>query len=195
MNLAELNDIAKKVKEKNKDFKKKVCVCCGAGCLSSGSEPVLKGIQQAVREKGLEREIDVVPSGCMGPCNQGPLVKILPDQTIYQKVSEAQFAPIVESHLVKQEPVRSMLLFSDSRSEVPVDTSQDPYFKRQKKIVLENCGNINPETIEDYISVGGYRAMDQAIRLMTPEEVIAEVKHSRLLGRGGAGFSEGFKWG
>src|SRR3989338_315424 len=136
MNLAELNDIAKKVKEKNKPFKKKVCVCCGAGCLSSGSEPVLKGLQRVVKDKGLETQIEVIPSGCMGPCNQGPLVKILPDNTIYQKLSENEVTSVVERHLLKQEPVKEMILFADSRTEAFIDSSQDPFFKKQRKIVL-----------------------------------------------------------
>ena len=193
MNLKELNDIAHKVRKKNEGFKKKVCVCCEAGCLSSGSEPVLKGLQQAIKDKGLENEIEVIPSGCMGPCNQGPLVKVLPDQTIYQKVLEPQVTSIVERHLSRQEVVTEMLIFSDSR-EVSADTSQAPFFKKQFKIVLQNCGNINPESIDDYISVDGYRALDKALRLMSSEEVIAEIKHSRLRGRGGAGFPTGLKW-
>ncbi len=194
MNLEGLQEITQKVQEKNNALKKKVCVCCGAGCISSGSEPVLKALQETVKNKGLEKEIDVVPTGCMGPCNQGPLVKILPDQTIYQKVVDVEVFPIVEKHLIKQEPVKEMLLFCDSRKEVSVDTSQDPFFKRQQKIVLENCGNINPENIEDYIAVEGYRALNKALRLLSPEEVIAQIKQSRLRGRGGAGFPTGLKW-
>lgn len=194
MNLEELNEIAHKVQIKNQSLKKKVCVCCGAGCLSSGSEPVLKSLQQAVKEKNLENEIQVIPTGCMGPCNQGPLVKILPDQTIYQKVEDRDASQIVEKHLINNEPLKPMLLFSDTRKEPLVNTSEDPFYKKQHKIVLENCGNINPEDIEDYISVDGYKAFNKIVRLMSPEEVIVQIKQSRLRGRGGAGYPTGLKW-
>jgi len=194
MNLDKLKEITREVKDKDQKFRKKVCVCCGAGCLSSGSDQVLKKLQQTVKDAGLENEYNVVPSGCMGPCNQGPLIKVLPDQSIYQKVTEADVEPIVASHLIKDEPVKDKLLFADSRAEVPVNTLEDPFFKRQTKIVLNNCGNINPESVEDYIAADGYRAFHKVLSFMSPEEVIAEIKHSRLRGRGGAGFPTGLKW-
>lgn len=194
MNIKELSEIAEKVKKKNASFKKKVCVCCGAGCLSSGSEAILKNFQQMIKEKGLENEIDVVPSGCLGPCNQGPVVKILPDQTIYERLEEKDVKAIVNQHLVANKPVKEKLLFIDFRKEPFVDSTQDPFFKKQQKIVLENCGNINPENIDDYISLDGYLALNKAIRLLSPEEVISEIKHSRLRGRGGAGYPTGLKW-
>lgn len=194
MNLDKLKEITREVKDKEQKYKKKVCVCCGAGCLSSGSEQVLKKLRQEVKDQGLDQEINVVPSGCMGPCNQGPLVKVLPDQAIYQKVVEDDVKPVIASHLMKGEPIKSKLLFNDSRSEVSVNALEDPFFKKQTKIVLNNCGNINPETIEDYIAVDGYRAFHKVLSFMAPDEVIAEIKQSRLRGRGGAGYPTGLKW-
>ncbi|MBF0512226.1 MAG: (2Fe-2S) ferredoxin domain-containing protein, partial [Candidatus Omnitrophica bacterium] len=83
----ELSVMAQQAKDKKAQYKHKICVCCGAGCISSGSEAVLAKLQAEIKARGLENEIEVVPTGCMGPCNQGPLVKIQPDQTIYQRVS------------------------------------------------------------------------------------------------------------
>ncbi|MFA5059721.1 MAG: NuoF family protein [Candidatus Omnitrophota bacterium] len=193
MNLEELNNIADSVKKKNDGLKKKVCVCCGAGCISSGSEAVLKNLQEAVKSKNLSNEISVVPSGCMGPCNQGPLVKVVPDQTIYQRITEEDAGIIFDKHVLQNQPVKEKILFSDVRQQAFVNTNDDPFFKKQHKIVLENCGNINPEVIEDYIAVDGYKAIEKALHL-SPEAVIVEIKSSRLRGRGGAGFPTGLKW-
>ncbi len=195
MNLHELNKIAQDVKVENAKFRKKVCVCCGSGCASSGSEVVLKSMTSAIQERGLAQEIRVVPSGCMGLCNQGPMVKVLPDQTFYQKIKEPdQVEGIVEKHFMENVPVKEFFLFSDTREKVSADASQDPFFKKQVKIVLSNCGSINPESIEEYISVDGYLALQKAVCQYSSEEVIGEIKESRLRGRGGAGFPTGLKW-
>ncbi len=194
MNRQDLKTIAEQVAASQSQYKRKVCVCCGASCLTSGSENVLKTLQAQVKEKGKENEIQVVPSGCMGPCNQGPLVKIMPDNTIYQKVTSETVTPLVESHLIENKPVESMVLFSDSREKVFLNSAEDPFFSKQMKIVLKNCGDLNPESIEDFICFGGYKSLDKVLFQMSQEEVIAEIKHSRLRGRGGAGFPTGIKW-
>lgn len=194
MNRQDLKTIAEQVASKQSQFKKKVCVCCGASCLSSGSEAVLKTIQAQVKEQGKENEIQVVPSGCMGPCNQGPLVKVMPENTIYQKIKDDTAPKIVQSHLVENKPVESMVLFADSREKVFLNSAEDPFFKKQMKVVLRNCGDVNPESIEDFIALGGYKSLDKVLFQMSREEVIAEIKHSRLRGRGGAGFPTGIKW-
>lgn len=182
------------MKAKHGQFKKKVCVCCGAGCLSSGSEAVLQTLQDDVKAKGLENEIEVVPSGCMGPCNQGPLVKVNPGQTIYQQVDKGKIPVIIEDHLLADKPVSRMVLFADSREKPFINSLEDPFYKKQHKIVLADCGDLNPESLDDYIFYGGYEAMDKVLFQMSQEEVIAEIKHSRLRGRGGAGFPTGIKW-
>ncbi len=194
MNRQDLKVITEQIKIKEAQYKRKVCVCCGAGCLSSGSEAVLKRLQEEVKSMGRDNEIAVVPSGCMGPCNQGPLVKIMPDQTIYQKIKDEQVPAIVQNHLLAEKLVEPFILFSDSREKPFPKFPDDPYFKKQVKIVLKDCGDINPEEIEDYIAVDGYKALEIVLFQMSREEVIAEIKHSRLRGRGGAGFPTGIKW-
>lgn len=194
MNRHDLKTIADQVTAKKSQFKQKVCVCCGASCLSSGGEGLLKKIQTEVKNKGLENDIDVIPTGCMGPCNQGPLVKVMPENTIYQKINEEDVTSIVQDHLVDKKPIESKVLFVDSREKVFLNSAEDPFFKKQMKVVLRNCGDINPESIEDFISCGGYKSLDKVLFQMSREEVIAEIKHSRLRGRGGAGFPTGIKW-
>ncbi len=193
MNLAKLNDIAAATKEKCKN-KKRVCVCAGAACISSGAIQTLDSMKKIVKEKGLDKTVDVIPVGCIGACHQGPLVKILPDETIYQKITPAEAALIAEKHLAKNEVVKSLLFATGAGKESPVNSNETDFFKKQRKVVLETCGNINPESIEDYIAVGGYQALYNILSTLSQEEVIAEVKAGGLRGRGGAGFPTGLKW-
>jgi NADH:ubiquinone oxidoreductase subunit F (NADH-binding)/(2Fe-2S) ferredoxin len=196
MNRKDLKTIiyAEKAKEENNKYKHKVCVCCGAGCISSGSEEVLKKLQEEIVLKGIGNEVEVIPTGCMGPCNQGPLMKFQPEHTIYQKVDCSNVAAIVQSQVIDKKPIENMLLFSDSRTKPFINAHEDPFFKKQMKITLKNCGDINPEKIEDYLVHDGYQAFDKALFELSPEDVIAEIKHSRLRGRGGAGYPTGLKW-
>jgi len=196
MNRQDLQTIiyAEKAKELNNKYKHKLCVCCGASCISSGSEEVMKKLQEEIKTRGLEAEVEVVPTGCMGPCNQGPLVKFLPEYNIYQKVDCSNIKRIVQSQLVDKKPIEDMLIFSDSRPKPFIDAREDPFFKKQMKIALRNCGHINPERIEEYLVHNGYTALDKVLFQLSPEEVIAEIKQSRMRGRGGAGYPTGLKW-
>jgi NADH:ubiquinone oxidoreductase subunit F (NADH-binding)/(2Fe-2S) ferredoxin len=183
-----------KLRVAEKGNKMKIAVCCGAGCISSGSEEVLKKLQDEIAARGLQNEVEIIPTGCMGPCNQGPLVKFLPDYTMYQKVDCENIQQVVESQLVKKEPIESLLLFNDSRDKPFTDAREDPFYKKQLKVALRDCGDLNPESLEDYLLYEGYKALDKVLFEMTPEEVIAEVKQSRIRGRGGAGYPTGLKW-
>ena len=196
MNRLDLKTIiyAEKAKDQSNKQRHKIGVCCGAGCLSSGSEDVLKKLQEEVQNRGLESEIDIIPTGCMGPCNQGPLIKCLPEYAIYQKVDCSNISRIVQSQLIDKKPIEDLLLFADSRPKPFINAQEDPYFKKQMKIALKNCGHLNPEKIEDYLVHDGYKAFDKVMFEMNPEDVIAEIKQSRIRGRGGAGYPTGFKW-
>lgn len=194
MNRHELMGMIEKAKEKQQQKPRRIGVCCGAGCISSGAEEVLKKLQQEIKDRGLENETDVFPTGCMGPCNQGPLVKHQPENTIYQHVNGENLNRIIQGQLIEGKPVEDMLLFAGSLEQPQVNAANDPFFKKQLKIALKDCGDINPENIEDYLAAGGYMALDKALFRMSPEEVIAEVKQSRIRGRGGAGYPTGLKW-
>jgi NADH:ubiquinone oxidoreductase subunit F (NADH-binding)/(2Fe-2S) ferredoxin len=183
-----------KNKEKNSPVKNKIYVCCGAGCISSGSDDVLKKLQDEIKLRGLENETEVIPTGCMGPCNQGPLVKCQPGNTIYQKVDCSNIGNVVQSQLVDKKPLEELLLFNEKREKPFLNADEDPFFKKQMKIALKYCGDVHPERIEDYMARDGYGALDKVLFEMSPEDVIAEIKHSRLRGRGGAGYPTGLKW-
>ncbi len=194
MNRQELQTAADKARQQHGHYKQKVCVCCGTSCMASNAEQVLQHIQEALKENGLDQEVEANLTGCMGLCNQGPLVKVLPDHTIYQKVTPADADELVKAQFVAKQPLKEMLLFADTRPEPFVNANDDPFFKKQHKIILKDCGVINPEDIEEYLAHDGYQALDKVLTSMLPEEVIAEVKHSRLRGRGGAGYPTGLKW-
>ncbi|MCU0387404.1 MAG: NADH-quinone oxidoreductase subunit NuoF [Chitinophagaceae bacterium] len=194
MNRQELNNFIEKEKEKlaEKGSKAQIRVCCGAGCLSSGAEELMNSLKEEIKAGNIDAEI--IPTGCMGPCNQGPLVKFDPGNTIYQKLETGDVAPLLNSHLLEKTPVTEKLLFADSRENPSLNADEDPYFKKQLRIALKDCGHLDPEKIEDYLLLNGYQALDKALFAMAPEDVISEIKQSRLRGRGGAGYPTGLKW-
>ncbi|MCU0857292.1 MAG: NADH-quinone oxidoreductase subunit NuoF [Pontiellaceae bacterium] len=174
----------------------KILLCAGGGCIASGEPEVKLALQKALREHGLEDRVSIVETGCLGPCSKGPVVVMGRDKTFYQKVAASDANEIVVSHLKNNRPVEHLTWKAGSDSApvpVPVITDID-FFKRQTKIVLRNCGVIDPLSIEDYIEHSGYRALAKALTEMTPEAVIAEVRESGIRGRGGAGFPTAMKW-
>jgi len=180
MNLEELEQIAATELEAREKVKHEVKVCMAAGCLSCQSQGVKDALTAEVKNRGLEETHKVKGVGCMGLCSEGPLVSTREKQ-MYKHVAAADAAALVDS--LDGESVK--------RLECPTDV---PFFQRQKKIVLENSGVIDPERIEDYIAAGGYRAIVNALSDMTPQEVISEITTSGLRGRGGAGYPTGLKW-
>ncbi len=194
MTVDKLEEIASRVQNQSLSYKQKIFVCCGAGCLSSGSKEVLKELQNAVQKRGLQNEIGVFPTGCMGPCNQGPLVRMAPSDTLYEKIQPAEADALTEKHCILNQIASPKLLFASSGEPTFEKTADYPFFKLQQRIALENVGLINPESLEEYIANGGYRALYRALTGFSPEEVIAELKQSGLRGRGGAGYPTGLKW-
>ncbi len=181
----ELQEIARKEKERQQGFRRKVHVCMAAACLSQRSDQVKAGIEARLKEKNLEGGCHVKGVGCMGLCAAGPLVSVEPDGTLYQNVRPSDettdTADIVDG--LDSAPVPRLQLDPNL-----------PFFKAQTKIVLENSGKIDPESIEDYITQSGYEALLKAITSMTSAEVIDQVSKSGLRGRGGAGYPTGLKW-
>ncbi len=181
MTIEELQDIGRIEKEKQEGFKHRINVCVAAGCLSCQSGLVKEALEKEVSRRGLESWCQVKGVGCLGLCSSGPLVAIDSDGILYKGVEVSDASDIVEA--LGGSPIK--------RLECSLD---QPFFKKRQRIVLENCGKIDPESIEDYISERGYEALYTALRLMTPNEVINEVVKSGLRGRGGAGFPTGLKW-
>jgi NADH:ubiquinone oxidoreductase subunit F (NADH-binding)/(2Fe-2S) ferredoxin/NAD-dependent dihydropyrimidine dehydrogenase PreA subunit len=173
---------------------KLVNVCCGSGCMSSGSEHVREAFIRDVKEQELEGEIPIKKTGCRGFCERGPIVVVGPENIFYQHVAKEDVTEIIAETLLEDRIVKRLLYEDPVTGKKYVHENEIPFYKKQKRIVLKNCGYINPTNIEDYIKVDGYQALSKAVSQMTPEEVIEEIKLSGLRGRGGAGFPTGRKW-
>lgn len=175
-------------------YRAHVLVCAGAGCISAGCKAVQAALLDELKRQGLESEIRVVETGCIGSCDLGPVIIIYPEGVFYRKVKPEDVPEIVSEHLLKGRVVER-LLFRDPESQQLVRTYQDmAFFNRQERVALRNVGLINPESIEEYIARDGYKALGKVLTSMKPEEVIEIVKQSGLRGRGGAGFPTGMKW-
>jgi NADP-reducing hydrogenase subunit HndC len=169
-------------------------VCGGTSCHSSESDAIVCNFRDELEAKGLMDSVQVILTGCFGFCEKGPIVKVLPDNTIYVHVKPEDVQTIVEEHVIKGRKV-TRLLYKDPVTKEPIsDSKHMVFFKKQIRIVLRNCGFINPENIDEYIARDGYQALGKVLTEMTPEQVIKEVKESGQRGRGGAGFSTGLKW-
>ena len=171
-----------------------VLICGGTGCKSAGSKEVQLAFSRAIEAKGLSDEVMVVETGCHGFCEHGPLVIVYPEGTFYCQVKAEDVEEIVESHLFKGRIVERLLYHEPLTHESIPNYSEINFYKKQHRLVLENCGAINPEQIEEYIAVCGYEALAKAVTTMSPEDVIEEIKKSGLRGRGGGGFPTGMKW-
>lgn len=171
-----------------------VLICGGTGCKSAGSKEVQLAFSRAIEAKGLSDEVMVVETGCHGFCEHGPLVIVYPEGTFYCQVKAEDVEEIVENHLFKGRIVERLLYHEPLTHESIPNYSEINFYKKQHRLVLENCGAINPEQIEEYIAVGGYEALAKAVTTMSPEDVIEEIKKSGLRGRGGGGFPTGMKW-
>lgn len=188
----DLNKIITDV-ENSRTYRKEVIVCGGTGCMSSGNDKILENLQNKVKELGLENEIRIVKTGCVGFCEKGPIVKIMPDNTFYAEVKPDDVDEIVAKDLIANETVKKLLYKDPDTKEVIQNSDHLNFYKKQRKIALRNCGSINPEDINDYICRQGYKALEKAVR-MTSQEVVDIIKDSGLRGRGGGGFSTGLKW-
>lgn len=171
-----------------------ILVCGGTGCHSSQSDAIVWNLRDELEAKGLTDQVQVILTGCFGFCEQGPIVKIMPDNTFYVQVKPEDAQTIVEEHIIKGRKV-SRLLYRDPKTKDTVgDSKHMGFFKKQLRIVLRNCGFINPENIDEYIAREGYMALGKVVSEMTPQDVIREIKNSGQRGRGGAGFPTGLKW-
>lgn len=171
-----------------------ILICGGTGCKSSNSYDIVDKFNRILADKGLQDMVQVIKTGCFGFCEQGPIVKIMPDNTFYTQVTPDDVRRIIEEHIVGGHKVTDLLYTDPERQEHVEDSKHMNFYKKQVRIALRNCGFIDPENIDESIARGGYQALGKCLNEMTPAEVIAEVKASGLRGRGGAGFPTGLKW-
>ena len=171
---------------------KHILVCRGTGCTSSKSPEIIENFRKIIDEKGIQN-VRVIQTGCFGLCAKGPIVIIRPEDTFYAMVTPDDCREIIEKHIEKGEIVER-LLCKDVDNTMVNRLDELNFYKKQKRIALKNCGIIDPEQIDEYIAFDGYKALEQVLTSMSPDEVINEVTESGLRGRGGAGFPTGKKW-
>lgn len=189
MNRVELQELAEQEQARQAQYRCRILCCASTPCLASGAAQVQRAFEESIKEKKIDAEIAVVATGCMGPCSRGPLVTVQVkghEDVIYENVTPELANEILEKHAIPAEPtpVASNVLPSDM-----------PFFAKQKKVVLAGSGLIDPERLEDYIARGGYMALGNVLREMTPDQVCEVVTRSGLRGRGGAGYPTGLKMG
>jgi NADH-quinone oxidoreductase subunit F len=185
--------MTKKTPSIHSDKHRKVLVCQGTGCTSSRSEEIRTVLEHEVNQAGLSN-IEVDFTGCHGFCQQGPIVVVEPEGVFYAHVKVEDATEIVHSHLKVGKPVERLFYRDPVTNEAIPTYHEINFYKKQTRLILRNCGHINPERIGDYIATGGYEALRKALLQMTPEGIINEIKKSGLRGRGGAGFPTGAKW-
>lgn len=196
----ELAQVARLAAEEMKSQTKRILICAGTGCLAGGSERIyhkLKELAETRNDVEVEfgpeiAHVGVKQSGCHGFCEMGPLVRIEPYNYLYIKVKEEDCEEIFEETILHDRPVERLLYELDG-VRYPQQESI-PFYAKQTRQVLKNCGHIDAENINEYLAVGGYRALEKALFEMKPEEVIQVVLDSNLRGRGGGGFQTGYKW-
>ena len=170
-----------------------VRVCRGTGCESSKAKELLHHLEKAVDDNGLKDKVRVKTIGCHGFCQVGPVITIEPEGLFYCEVDEKDIEEIVGSHFIKGEPVERLFYVNPTTEERIPKYEDIPFYKGQTKVVLENCGVIDPSSIDEYIEHEGYQALKKVLNGMTPEATIEEILSSGLRGRGGAGFPTGMK--
>ena len=171
-----------------------IMVCTGTGCSSSKSPEIIERFEEELKAQGMDKEVKVVKTGCFGLCAMGPIVLIYPEGALYTHVTVDDVKEIVSEHIVKGRIVERLLHKEEEDKEAVTSLTDTEFYKHQHRIVLRNCGAIDPENIDEYIGIGGYEALGKVLTTMKPQEVIDIIKASGLRGRGGAGFPTGLKW-
>ncbi len=174
-------------------YRSHILVCSGTGCHASGSMVLKEALEKEIARVGLDKEVKVIETGCFGFCRFGPNMMVYPEGVFYCQVHEEDVPELVEEHLIKGRVVPRLLYREPETERAVVDFEDIPFFHKQTRVVLEDCGIINPESIREYIARDGYFGLAKALQ-MKREEVIDEVKKAGLRGRGGAGFPTGLKW-
>ena len=175
-------------------FRSHVLVCGGTGCTSGGSDKVLETLREGIKANGLDKEITVVQTGCHGMCEAGPIVIVYPEGTFYTHVKPQDAKEIVAEHLLKGRVVERLLYNEAMHSEAVPHYKELPFYSKQVRLTLRNCGYIDPDSLEEYVARDGYQALAKVLTEKTPEQVVEDIKASGLRGRGGGGFSTGMKW-
>lgn len=171
-----------------------ILVCGGTGCESNKGDEIYKTLISEAEKQGVKEQVQIVKTGCFGFCEKGPIVKVLPEDSFYVEVKPSDAPEIIAEQIVKGREVKRLLYKQDESKKNKLAVEDIDFYKKQFRVVLRNCGVINPENIDEYIARDGYAALEKVLFEFTPEQTIEELKISGLRGRGGAGFPTWMKW-
>lgn len=175
-------------------YRSTVLVCGGTGCTSSGSQQIIDVLDEEIKKHGIQNEVNVIKTGCFGLCELGPIMIVYPEGSFYSRVDVKNIPEIVSEHLVNGNVVTKLLYKDTVKGNSIISLNETPFYKKQMRVALKNCGVISPECIDEYIAMDGYFALAKVLSEMQPEDVIKIIKDSGLRGRGGGGFPTGIKW-
>jgi (2Fe-2S) ferredoxin len=175
-------------------YKNFILVCAGAGCESNKGIEIYEALKREAEAQGVKNDVQVVKTGCFGFCEKGPIVKVMPQESFYVQVKPEDAKEIIAEQIVKGREVKRLLYKKDAKDALTVRIENLDFYQKQFRVVLRNCGVINPENIDEYIERDGYAGLERALFEMKSADVVNELKASGLRGRGGAGFPTWLKW-
>ena len=175
-------------------YEKEILICAGTGCLSSKSGEFVNALKEELAKNELTNKVNIVKTGCFGLCAQGPIVIIYPEAVFYHQVQPKHAKKIVSDHLINGKLVEKLLYHDSDTKEIINKLMDTPFYHKQKRVALRNCGRINPEKIEEYFAFDGYQALATVVNEYSRDDVLSLLETSGLRGRGGAGFPTFMKW-
>ena len=191
---SDLEKFRKNILSKRDPKKKIISVCVSTGCEALGVQQVLEAFNEEIAKQGLEGKVELKETGCLGFCEKGPRIVIYPEEIYYFQVKPTDVPEIVSKTILENKIIERLLYCDPVSGEKARRLSDVPFYKYQKRILLESNSKLNPKNIEDYIAIGGYSALSKVLFKMSPQQVIEEIKESKLRGRGGGGFPTHIKW-
>ncbi len=175
-------------------YEKEILICAGTGCISSKSGEFVNALKEELAKNELTNKVNIVKTGCFGLCAQGPIVIIYPEAVFYHQVQPKHAKKIVSDHLINGKLVEKLLYHDSDTKEIINKLMDTPFYHKQKRVALRNCGRINPEKIEEYFAFDGYQALATVVNEYSRDDVLSLLETSGLRGRGGAGFPTFMKW-
>lgn len=191
---SDLENLRKDVLAKKDPKRLAIAACVSTGCQALGAQKVLEAFDEEIKKQGLEGKVEIKETGCLGFCEKGPRIVIYPEEIYYFQVKASDVPEIVSKTLINNEIVERLLYKDPVTGKRAQYLSDVPFYKYQNRLLLESNSKLDPQKIEDYLAIGGYKALAKALFQMTPEHVMKEVKDSNLRGRGGGGFPTYRKW-
>ena len=191
---SDLEKLRKEIIAKKDPENPAIAVCVSTGCEALGVKEVLKALKEEIKKQNLEGSVEIRETGCLGFCEKGPRIVVYPEEIYYFRV-KATDVPEIVSKTLRNKEIVERLLYADPITDIKaMHLSEIPFYKYQKRLLLDNSAKVDPKKIEDYIALDGYKALAKVLFQMTSDQVLEEVKKANLRGRGGGGFPTARKW-